>query len=213
MILIKRLFLNLKIISYHAFIPFVFLYILIPILNYFEFKKYGVGEELYINILEYTQMLVPFLSVWIILFVFREYLESNGNEVLFIYNNKIKLIDMFLLFLFFIINLFVIYVFYIILFHNMFIEFAKMLCICFFYFGVTYSLLFATKSIPVTLMVLLIYTLYTLFYRIPNSIFNYYSTQAVSVELLISKYIPLFIFGIGFTGLGVALNKLRFMGN
>ncbi len=204
----NRLIYHLKSIGLLFFIPLVIIDILIPILNIMEYSKYGIGEELYIHILQYSQWFFPFFSVWWVLFVLREYIESDGNELLYVHADRCKLKDILCLFILYIINITILYFIYDALFPDMKYEFLKILSVCIFYLGITYFFTYLTKSITITLLILILFTLANITYGSNIMIFPlYYTLDKITVSLYINSYLPLMLTGLILLFVGVVLNK------
>ncbi len=210
---IKRLFYHFKCLGFSFFVPLIIVNIVIPTLNILVFLKSGITEELYTNILQYTQWLLPFFSVWWVLFVLREYIEPQGNELLYVCKNKCKLTDSIYIFITYIMNIFLLYFAYFLLFSNMRYEFIKILSVCIFYFGLTYFFCFLTKSITLTLMLTILYTLCSIIFSSRLTFPLYYSLEIITLPIFIANYLPLCLIGILLLSLGAVLNlnKLRFV--
>lgn len=203
-----RVYYHLKSIGLLFFVPLIFIDILIPLLNVLEYSKYGVGEELYINILQYSQWFMPLFSVWWIIFVLREYLESDGNELLYVHSNRCKLNDVLCIFFVYILNIAIIFTIYTALFPNMKYEFIKILSISILYLGIVYSFAYFTKSITITLMAILLYTLASIIFSANILVFPlYFTLKRITPSLYFDSYFPLAITGILLLVIGVVLNK------
>lgn len=199
---------HLKSIGLLFFVPLVIIDILIPTLNIMEYSKYGIGEELYIHILQYSQWFFPFFSAWWVLFVLREYIESDGNELLYVHADRCKLKDILCLFILYIFNITILYSMYNVLFSDMKYEFLKILSVCIFYLGITYFFTYLTKSITITLLILIFFTLANITFGSNIMIFPfYYTLERVTVALYINSCLPLMLIGLALLFVGTVLNK------
>lgn len=203
-----RMIYHLKSIGLLFFVPLVIIDILIPTLNIMEYSKYGIGEELYIHILQYSQWFFPFFSAWWVLFVLREYIESDGNELLYVHADRCKLKDILCLFVLYIFNIAILFSIYATLFPNMKYEFLKILSVCIFYLGITYFFTYLTKSITITLLILIFFTLANITFGSNIMIFPfYYTLERVTVALYINSCLPLMLIGLALLFVGTVLNK------
>ncbi|WP_242846431.1 hypothetical protein [Clostridium botulinum] len=71
---------NLKI---YYFIPLIFLYIVIPILDIGLINMSENIENSYQLIFAEAEKYIPILSLWWSTFIFKEYIDGDGNEVLY----------------------------------------------------------------------------------------------------------------------------------
>ncbi len=210
--LLTRTALHIKNLKGLLLFPLFTLNFLIPFLNYLVYKQYGVSDKLYTNFLEYSQWLMPLCAVWCPLFVLRDYLESDGNELLYVNPHSNKFADVFLLFFLSLLNITAIFVVYSMLIPNMSYEYIKLISICVFYFGLVYGISFLTKSTTITTLIVVMYTLLNICFQ-KNSktvLFVYFSTEHISRKLFISDYLPLLLLGILLVAIGVFINVKKF---
>lgn len=92
-LLFERSIFHLKSLKIIFWIPLVILNVFLPIMNYLQYKTSGFGELLYLNIIQYAQMFIPFCSVWWVIFIARQYVETDGNELYFVTKAKSKIGD------------------------------------------------------------------------------------------------------------------------
>lgn len=210
----KHLIFSLQRIRYHfkgikflILVPILFTFAVIPALNFFSVEKFGRSPEAVCEILRIAFMFFPFLSVWCTLFFLKEYLEADGHELLYVCRSKLKLVDSLYPFLLYCILISAFFGGYQFVFHGMTIEWGSMLCVCVFYFGLVYFLLFLTKSITITLMVLLLYTLANIIFLTGEPFFPfYYYYQPFSSSLFFKVYLPLAGLGCVLTAIGCFCN-------
>lgn len=113
----------------------------------------------YAEILQYTLWLFPFFSVWWSLFIMREYVESEGNEVLYLAGGRSKLTLLLPPFLLCLADEALVLAVIAQGVPGLMTEFWRVGTVCFGYFGVMYFLLFLSGTVLCPLMVLLLYTL------------------------------------------------------
>ena len=206
---LKRTVLHFKSIGILFYIPLLIVNVLIPVIAYLRYQKSGISELLYTDILQYTQWLVPFFSIWWILFVLREYIEADGNELLYVHSDRCKLKDILYIFVIYILDVGLTFTIYTLLFTSMKYEYLKIITVCIFYLGATYFFTYLTNSITITLLISLFYTLVNLvFGTIGNTCFPMYlSLKKISLERFLSLYLPLAVSGVFLIFIGTLLNK------
>lgn len=202
-LLFQRLKYHLCNLRWMSLIPIFLIYGVILPLCLFAFHTQKPMTA-YFSFSSYTQLFVPALSVFWILFTLREYLEANGNEVLFLYHRKNVAQDtlcLFVLFLFFLLPFYYVASF---MFPTVHWDLVKMVLICIFCLGAVYALTFLTRSFVLTWMVLLIYIFFGLMINGNKTNFPfYYSLQTVTASTCKKFYLPL-------AGIGVVLFILGF---
>lgn len=206
--LARRTRLHLKSLGFLKWVSPLILNAVIPFINYIQYKEFGMGAGLYMEFLQTAQTVMPFFSIWWVVFALREYVEADGNELLFVSRGRTKLPDALALFLLYILNMAIVFGVYTAFFPQMKYEFFRVLCVCLFYFGMAYCLLFLTKSLTLTLLAALFYML-AVFVTQEGSgaLFLLYATkEAVCRALALRVFLPLGLLGAVLTGAGVVLN-------
>ena len=141
------------------FVPFVILDILIPLVNIGSYRQNGLTDVFQREIISTAFMFLPFFAAWWPTFILREYIESDGNELLaFFHNKRQESLCVFTL-LIYLANVSVLFLVYIKLFPTLKLFYLWILIICVFYFSLSYFMSFATKSTTLTLMSGLIYAI------------------------------------------------------
>ncbi|MBZ9637734.1 ABC transporter permease [Clostridium sp. FP1] len=209
--MIKITYFSLKNLKIYYFVPLIILYIFIPILNIGMVNLSGNIENAYVLVFSEAEKYIPILSLWWIIFVFKEYIEEDGNEILYCIEDsgKVKIHHISLLFAWYIIHVSVLFLIYSLFWDNVFLEFIKTVIQCFFFTSVAYMLMYTLKSTTISFMFLLIYELLSIF--INSKSFNYISIfengEKISLQAIITKYSVFFIVGILFLIIGVYKNK------
>ena len=93
---IKRLLLYYKQMSFWLIVPFVVLIAVVPFLYFGDLKGTHSYEEFLIAFQNDLNLFLPLIPSWCSFFVMKEYIDAKGNELLFLYGNKIKLFEYFL---------------------------------------------------------------------------------------------------------------------
>lgn len=205
---LTRLFYHLKNIGGLSRVPmFVFIF-LIPILNYMQYTRSGVGEELYLNIIRYGQWLMPLFSVWNVIFVLRESVESEGYELFYMTRHHLKKIDILGIFgmsFTFITLLFIVYGF---IFPNMWFEYIRILSISFLFLNLVYGVTYLFKSITPTIMILILYVFGTIVVVDRYPVFLlFYTLEAMTWQLFRDYYLILVLVGCLFFLVGHYTSK------
>lgn len=205
--LLRRAILHLKSIRKLAFVPIILTDIIFPTIIFMFSKETGGSEELYWYIVEYSYLFFPICSIWWPIFILREYLEADGNELLFVNTCRIKAIDIYAVFFIFMLNVVGQYIIFATLFPLMIFEFLRILCCCIMYLGISYTIAFFSKSVTLTLMMMLLYTVIIITEQ--DNYFNFVfflSTEPISTKIVFEICIPQISLGFLCTGLGCILN-------
>ncbi len=81
----RRLYLELKNLRFYYFVPLVILFILVPLTVIASLKQAGEPFPSFVTI---CQLYIPCFAPWWPLFVLKDYLNSPGKELLFVYKYK-----------------------------------------------------------------------------------------------------------------------------
>jgi len=208
---VKTTYLSFKNLKLYYIVPLLFMYMIVPLINYTEIKIYGFGDNLYENILETAQKFLPLFAAWWVIFILREYVEDEGNEVLYVYENmgKTKVFDVLLIFFIYslhIVPLFLMYTFFL---DNMPMEMIKIIIQSFFFSSLAYCLMYLFRSSAITFMIVMIYNFLVTFYNERAFIENIsiFDSTKMSLDLLLQKYVLICCLGIVFLMIGMWKNK------
>lgn len=207
---VTRQYFHLKSIRLLAWVPVALLNAILPAFIFLNYNQFGATAETLRNLLQIAMLLLPPFSVWWNIFVLREYLEADGNDVLFVCSHPCKVWDAGCLFLLYVLNMGLWFGVLAGMLPEMRVglELLRLLCACVFYFGLVYFLLFFTHSVTITLMAALIYTLANFISNVSNVFFPfYYSPQPVETEQWFTVYLPLALCGLVLTCAGIMLNQ------
>jgi len=174
----RRLYLELKNQRFYFFVPPFILFILVP-LSVLAFIKNGAGSN-FPECATVSQLFIPSFAAWWPLFILKEYLNSPGKELLFVYKfgRDSLVLKMISLWAFFVLHVVVVFIYFTFLFEFDFVWF-----------------LFIAITIQSMFMIALGYFLALLFQNtfMPLIINFAYS----SIFMLALFYSPLSIFEIG----------------
>lgn len=205
--LFRRLFLYFKNMKWMVFIPLIMADVLIPLLAYFSYISEDV--DFFSVVMLSSYLLIPLSSSLWSLFILKEYVEGKGNELLYVGKNKVKLLDCLIPFLLFFVTIIIQFAFYINVDDAFKFAIIKMFFVSLLYFSLTYFFAFLTKSVPATLMVLIVYDVVNciLGIRIKNVFLLYCNLEPFSQTGLYSNLLPMFLLSLAFIFAGVFLNK------
>ena len=157
-IIIQRAFLHLKQISVLAAVPFIFINAVLPVICVGVYIKYR-EENLSLAIQkigENMMLFIPLFSPWLSIFAAKEYLEGEGNELLFI-KQKNKYSDLLIPFLLSFVNSIAFVLVISSIFPSLRLLSLWILIICVFMFNLSYLMMFAFSSVTAAIMVHLLY--------------------------------------------------------
>lgn len=151
-------FIELKATGKAEFVPPVGLFIVLPaifVMNYLSMRDVLALASVMEVI---ADILVPLLSVWWVLMVLREYIESDGNEILYVYAGKTQVGTVVTLLALYIVCAAVLMFGCALIYPLMALEFFEVALNCILYVGVSYFLVFLTRSVAITFIPPLLYT-------------------------------------------------------
>lgn len=151
-------FIRLKTTGKAGFVPLIGLFIVLPailVMNYLS--MHGVADLA--SVMEViADILVPLLSIWWVLMVLREYIESDGNEILYVYAGKTQAGTVVTLLLLYLVCAAVLMFGCALIHPFMALEFFEVALNCILYVGVSYFIVFLTHSVAITFIPPLLYT-------------------------------------------------------
>ena len=99
----RRVFLQLKGLRVFASVPPIVLFVVLPALFIPVLEIFGPSEDTYRILLQCIQTIMPFFSIWWIILISREYIENDGNELLFTFKPKTLWREYLIVFIFYLI--------------------------------------------------------------------------------------------------------------
>lgn len=204
----ERFLLLLKALHFNIYIPIIFINIIIPLLSLIFYLRKGINDEFSTNIYQLYQIFIPFLSCWWIIFILRFYYEEPWAEILFVNFDKNKLLDIFPLFLIMLLDITLTSLPYFFIIEKFSFYFLRIILVCFFYFGFSYSITMISKSITPTLIGLIVYTLSNIISPLPGTVFPFYYSPETLTNIFLCE-VPLALAGIVLTAIGLYIIKHR----
>lgn len=201
--------LHLKSIRFLVFVPLVAINVLYPLLVYNAYLTFGINSPYFIaEIISGACAVFPFFSVWSVIFVLREYVESDGNELLYSISGKCKLGVSAAVFAVFMLNGLLWFAgLACFVYSYLIFDFIKVACACFMFFGFTYFLIYLTSSVVLTLMVDLFYAFAAIISDFRYSFVFFISGDLLNFKVFTEICLPQLIAGTVFIAAGVVLNK------
>ncbi len=178
-----------------------------PLLSLAVLRRYAEAEVRYAEILQYTLWLFPFFSVWWSLFIMREYVESEGNEVLYLAGGRQKLTVLLPPFLLCLADEALVLAVLSRAVPGVMKEFWRIGTMGFCYFGAVYFLLFLSGTVLCPLMVLLIYTLASVVETDSRFPFFYVICTPLTAEVYRERCLLFLLVGIACFLLGIWQNR------
>lgn len=207
---IKQFYLSMKNLGFYYFVPIIFLFIVMPYLSIAEIKEYGI-DNAYLGIAVKLEMYIPLLQSWWIVFSMKEYIEGDGNEILYTYekNKLAKSSYIMAICLYYILHVGVLYFAYSFVFEDMLVEYAKTVIQCMFFASSTYMLIYLLKSTTFPLMIVFIYNIFMIFTQEGLLKILCIYTQGYRMNLFIfkEKFILVLIASFVFLVVGIIMNK------
>lgn len=206
---ITSVHLHLKSIRFLAFVPFIAVNIIYPLLVYNAYLAFGIDSPLFLSaIISNACAVFPFFSVWSVIFVLREYAESDGNELLYAIKHKCKLGLSAAVFAVFMINGLLWFAgFACCVNSHLIYDFITVACACFMFFGFTYFLIYLTSSVVLTLMADLFYAFGVIISNFGYSFIFFISGDLLNCKIFMEICLPQLIAGTVFIVSGIVLNK------
>lgn len=208
---IKPIYFSFKNLKIYYFIPLFILYVFLPILSVGIVYMSGSIENSYFLIFREVEKYIPILSSWWITFIFKEYIEGDGNEILYCVDEsgKVKVFQILLILIWYIIHISILFLGYSIFLDNVFLEFLKTVIQCLFFTSLLYMLIYTLKSTTISFMILLIYELFAIF--INSEIANYISIfengEKIILKTITTKYLLVLLVSLVFLMIGIYKNK------
>jgi hypothetical protein len=207
-VLITRTKLQLKSIRLLVWLPIITINIVFPALvlfDYFRFIEQPSFFEERVRILGW--MILPVSTIWWSVFAWKECMEANGNELLFLYGNRIKLWDGLRLWLFLLLNMSVVYCVILLVLPQLKLLFIWLLLTSLFYFALSYFISFVSKSTTITLMTCLVYHLANLTVPMTNPIpLLFYSANGHGADEFTMVFLPMCMMSVILIALGLIFN-------
>lgn len=210
---LRQLYLSFKNLKWFYFVPLIVLYLFIPLSNLLNFKAIGL-DLCYTIVTDTAQRVIPITATWWVFCVLKEYIEGDGNELLYAYlKGKTLGIDILFVFCWYCVHVAVLFFGYSYFFNNMLLEYVRMIVQSFVLVSALYFLIYAFKSTSIAYMMILVYFIMTLFFSkdtILEKIKLFDMNTPMVISMIWDKYLYIILIGGLFFGLGTVLNKHYF---
>ncbi len=166
-------------------------------------------DSFYGNTIEMIQYCYPFFSSLLVVFVLRNYIEHYNCEVYFI-NSKIKIKEVALILLIYTFELLIPFLVCFNIDKKMVFEFGRVFAQCLLFSSCAYTLMFITMSVPISISVLFIYLIVSLYnMQAHHKILVFCSYEEMSKENILNNILPLVIASLIFILIGMVANYYR----
>ncbi len=211
----QRLYFHLKNLHWNFFIPIAVADIFLPFICLISYMSEKTRPLFAMTVMRFSLIIIPICSIWWVIFINRDYIEGQGNELLFVCKNKIKTMDTFIAFILFFFVSIIQFAFYIQADSSLKYEPVKLFCVCLFFYCFVQFLTYLTKSIPITLLMVLVYTIANpmIAYSIDGAVFPiFYDVTPLTMESAKASFMPMVLAGVVLLLISVYFNKrkLRF---
>lgn len=163
----RRYWIDLKNIRLHVWVPVIAALILVPLTVWGFYQISGNTEDI-TEASSLIQMYLPFLSIWWIVFVFRQYADGSGRELLHMHCKSQVGECLFFQALFFLITA-VPYVLFSFFYKNMAYEYLRIAVQSFALSSLAYCILFLFRSATASILVSLLYVVGSWFVKVDFS--------------------------------------------
>lgn len=157
---IRFLYLTLKGMGIIFFVPYIFIFLILPAATYMENLSGNDFDNLYYYSFVLIQILCPFFSIWWSLLGFREFIDGSGKEILLVYKKSI-ILELFLTYLFYFLHMTAVFAVYVLVFN---FNYFPYLIICtaesFAFFAVPLSLAFWLRNMSIPFIIAIIYEIF-----------------------------------------------------
>ena len=199
----KITYLDLKNLGKYYFLPIIIMFIVVPTLLILKYLAVKDIKILTTDMIAYTELFSAISSIWWIMMISRQYIEVDGNEILYVYK-KMRIGQVLILFLWYIVNISILFLGYSFFFENILSEYIKILIQSLFFISISYMLVYTFKLVSIPMMIILGYIIsFSLFFKDKINYINIFTIQEVTNSQIVSnKYlilliISIFIFFIG----------------
>lgn len=205
---LRLLYLSMKRKKIPYLIPIFIIFVLVPFMIYSNVQVYGIET---VEPQESIQMLIPIFSLWWIFLSFKEYIDGEGLEILYVYlpKRKSKLQDILLLFSWYALHVVLLHVALSLWFPFMLISCLQCLIQCCFFVMIYYALIFLLKTTTISYMILLVYYFMCMFFssRTIFEIITVFSQGSIDMSVLINHYSIILFISLLFGLIGYLSNR------
>lgn len=195
---------NLKSMGLSYFIPIIIIFFYIPVMLYLfylngnndiEYAKYSIFAEM--------QRIIPFFSIWWLIFALREYIEGKSRELLKVYK-KLLMFDSSVIFIWYVLHITLIILIMSIIFgDNLFVMLVLLVIQSSAFYSVAFLLMVICKTISVPLLTATVYEIVYMYMDVNFANLNIvYRDNIGSISNILIPYgailiVSIFLFGVG----------------
>ncbi|WP_294129875.1 hypothetical protein [uncultured Clostridium sp.] len=203
----KITYLDLKNLGKYYFLPIIIMFIVVPTLLILKYLAVKDIKILTTDMIAYTELFSAISSIWWIMMISRQYIEVDGNEILYVYK-KMRIGQVLILFLWYIVNISILFLGYSFFFENILSEYIKILIQSLFFISISYMLVYTFKLVSIPMMIILGYIIsFSLFFKDKINYINIFTIQEVTNSQIVSnKYLILLIISIFILFIGMYKN-------
>ena len=203
----KITYLDLKNLGKYYFLPIIIMFIVVPTLLILKYLAVKDIKILTTDMIAYTELFSAISSIWWIMMISRQYIEVDGNEILYVYK-KMRFGQVLILFLWYIVNISILFLGYSFFFENILSEYIKILIQSLFFISISYMLVYTFKLVSIRMMIILGYIIsFSLFFKDKINYINIFTIQEVTNSQIVSnKYLILLIISIFILFIGMYKN-------
>lgn len=154
----EQIFLELKNMGVFVFGPIVICCLCLPLYFFYCENNPYYAPHLQEFIITKSDYVIPIFSIWWLYFSMREYIEGDGRELL-LTGRKSKCINCLIYYALYMVMLIPVMILYQRWIQKPWNMYGKYAIVCFFYCGVAYFLLFSLRSMAVSFLIQLVFTL------------------------------------------------------
>lgn len=195
---------NLKSMGLSYFIPIIIIFFYIPVMLYLfylngnndiEYAKYSIFAEM--------QCIIPFFSIWWLIFALREYIEGKSRELLKVYK-KLLMFDSSVIFIWYVLHITLIILIMSIIFgDNLFVMLVLLVIQSSAFYSVAFLLMVICKTISVPLLTATVYEIVYMYMDVNFANLNIvYRDNIGSISNILIPYgailiVSIFLFCVG----------------
>ena len=211
-LIFKRLYFHLKNLHWNFYIPLLIADVFLPFICLITYLGERTRPLFAMTVMQFSLIILPLCSIWWVIFINKDYIEGLGNELLFVCKNKIKTFDTFIAFILFFAVSIIQFAFYIKADDSLKYEPVKLFCICFFFYCFVQFLTYLTKSIPITLLLVLVYAVGNpmVAYNVDGAVFPvFYDVTPMTFDSAKACCLPMLIAGLILLLISIWFNKRK----
>lgn len=188
------------------YVPFLFHYLLIPILVLLSYRNYGIGDETRNVIISFSQYFTPVLASWWIFSCLVKYIDGEGNEIFYI-QDRIKAKEVLGFLVLYIVSNTFPFLFYSRLFDHMWLEWIRIVIESMLFASAAYCFSFLLQNIAFAIVVVVVYAFSSVFFMgMGSPVWRYFDGRDMTAGLFMDKYLFLFLAAVGLFLIGILLN-------